>query len=230
MESIFLAVGSALWLGILTSISPCPLATNIAAISYIGKRVDSPGKVVLSGIMYTIGRMLTYLGLGIIIIAGALSIPKLSFFLQENLNRFLGPILVVTGLFLLGVFRLTFSGGGLVMKMQNRVERYGIWGAGLLGIIFALSFCPVSAALFFGSLIPLSIKHNSGFLLPSIYGIGTALPVIAFAFILGFGTHFLSQTFNKITRFEIWARRITGVIFIFVGIYYSLIYIFKLPI
>jgi cytochrome c-type biogenesis protein len=227
---ILLAVGSALWLGILTSISPCPLATNIAAISYIGKRVDSPRKVFLSGILYTLGRMLAYLGLGIIIVASAMSIPRLSFFLQSYLNQFLGPLLIIVGILLLGIFNFALPGGGISMKMQNRAERYGIWGAGLLGIVFALSFCPVSAALFFGSLIPLSVKHNSGIMLPSIYGIGTALPVIVFAFILGFGTHFLSQAFNKITRFEIWARRITGVIFILVGIYYSLIYIFKLPI
>jgi cytochrome c-type biogenesis protein len=230
VENIFLAVGSALWLGILTSISPCPLATNIAAISYIGKRVDNPRRVFLSGIMYTLGRMVAYLGLGILIIASAMSIPRLSFFLQSYLNRFLGPLLILVGIFLLGAFQFTLPGGGISTKMQNRVERYGIWGAGLLGIMFALSFCPVSAALFFGSLIPLSVKHNSGFMLPSIYGIGTALPVIVFAFILGFGTHFLSQAFNKITWFERWARRVTGVIFILVGIYYSLIYIFKLPI
>ena len=225
-----MGIGSALWLGILTSISPCPLATNIAAISYIGKRVADPRMVVLSGLLYMLGRMLAYLGLGILIVASVLSIPDLAYFLQKYMNQFLGPILIVVGIFLLGIIRFSLPGGGISEKMQKRVASCGIWGAGLLGILFALSFCPVSAALFFGSLIPLAVKHNSSYALPSIYGIGTALPVIVFAFIIGFGTHYLSRVFNKITKIEMWARKITGVIFIIAGIYYILIYILKLPI
>ncbi|MBD3219245.1 MAG: sulfite exporter TauE/SafE family protein [candidate division Zixibacteria bacterium] len=226
MESILIGIGSAFWLGVLTSVSPCPLATNVAAISYIGKRVSNPRMVVLSGILYMLGRMIAYLGLGILIVASALSIPEIAWFLQKNMNQFLGPILVIAGILLLGVIKFSLPGGGISEKMQKRVERLGIWGAGLLGILFALSFCPVSAALFFGSLIPLSVKHGSSYMLPSVYGIGTALPVIAFAFIIGFGTHYLSQVFNKITKFELWARKITGIIFIAVGIYYILIYYF----
>jgi cytochrome c-type biogenesis protein len=229
MDGIFLAIGSALWLGILTSISPCPLATNIAAITYIGKKVSSPRLVVLSGLLYTIGRMLAYLALGILLVASVLSIPDLSLFLQKYMNKFLGLILIVVGVFLLELISLNMTGGGLSDKMQNRVEKMGIWGAGLLGVIFALSFCPVSAALFFGSLIPLSVTHNSSLLLPSIYGIGTALPVIVFAFLIGFSTRLVSKLFNQISKVEFWARRITGVIFILVGIYYILIYIFKIP-
>jgi hypothetical protein len=229
MESIFLAIGTALWLGVLTSVSPCPLATNIAAISYIGKRISSPRLVVMSGVLYMLGRMIAYLGLGILIVASALSIPDLAWFLQKNMNQFLGPILVIVGILLLGLVKFSMPGGGISQKMQNRVEKLGIWGAGLLGILFALSFCPVSAALFFGSLIPLSVKHGSSYMLPSIYGIGTALPVIVFAFIIGFGTHYLSQVFNKITKIELWARKITGLVFTLVGFYYILIYILKLP-
>jgi hypothetical protein len=176
-----------------------------------------------------LGRMIAYLGLGILIVASALSIPDLAWFLQKNMNQFLGPILVIVGILLLGLVKFSMPGGGISQKMQNRVEKLGIWGAGLLGILFALSFCPVSAALFFGSLIPLSVKHGSSYMLPSIYGIGTALPVIVFAFIIGFGTHYLSQVFNKITKIELWARKITGLVFTLVGFYYILIYILKLP-
>ncbi|HER00669.1 MAG TPA: sulfite exporter TauE/SafE family protein [candidate division Zixibacteria bacterium] len=229
MESIFLAIGTALWLGVLTSVSPCPLATNIAAISYIGKRVSSPRMVVMSGILYMLGRMIAYLGLGILLVASAMSVPELAWFLQKNMNQFLGPLLVIVGILLLGLVKFSLPGGGISQKMQNRVEKLGIWGAGLLGILFALSFCPVSAALFFGSLIPLSVKHSSSYMLPSIYGIGTALPVIIFAFMIGFGTHYLSQVFKQVTTIELWARKITGVIFILVGIYYMLVYILKLP-
>lgn len=228
MNSFFLGVATAAWLGILTSVSPCPLATNIAAISYIGKRLVNPRMIFLSGLLYMLGRMLVYLVLGIMLVAGALSIPELSYFLQENINKFLGPILILAGIFLLEIVRLNFTGFGLSRRVQGRVEDYGVWGALVLGIIFALSFCPISAALFFGSLIPLSIKYNSSFVLPLLFGIGTALPVILFAFLIGLSTRLVGKVFNRLTQIELWARRVTGIIFILVGLYYSLIYIFRI--
>jgi len=176
MDALLLGVASALWLGILTSISPCPLATNIAAISFIGRRVGSTRHVLLSGLIYALGRMVTYLALGILLVASILSVPEVSNFLQEYMNKLLGPILVLVGMFLLELIQPNLSGSGISEKMQRRVEKSGVWGAGILGIIFALSFCPLSAALFFGSLIPLSLKHGSSVFLPSLYGIGTALP------------------------------------------------------
>ena len=230
MDSYLLAAGTAVWLGVLTSISPCPLATNIAAISFIGRRLDSPRMVFLSGLLYMLGRTLAYLGLAVIIVASIMSIPDLSYFLQHYMNRFLGPILIVVGIFLLGLIRISLPSRGISTRMQDRVGRYGVWGGAVLGIIFALSFCPVSAALFFGSLIPLSVKHQSSVLLPSLFGVGTALPVILFAFAIGFSTRLVSLAFNRLTIFEKWVRRITGVVFIVVGAYYTLIYIFEIPI
>jgi len=230
MDSIILSYLTACWLGILTSISPCPLATNITAISFIGKRLSKPKMVFLSGLFYVLGRMLTYTVLGVLIIASTLSIPELANLLQRNINIFLGPVLIITALFLLRIIPLTLSGFGLSQKMQNRAANLGIWGSGLLGIIFALSFCPTSAALFFGSLIPLSLKHNSSVMLPSLYGIGTGLPVIVFAFLVALGTRYVGIVFNKLTIIEVWARRVTGIIFLLVGLYYSMIYIFKIPI
>jgi len=230
MDSIILSYLTACWLGILTSISPCPLATNITAISFIGKRLSTPKMVFLSGLFYVLGRMLTYIALGALLIASTLSIPELANLLQNNINKFLGPVLIITALFLLKIIPLKLSGFGLSQKMQNRVANLGIWGSGLLGIIFALSFCPTSAAIFFGSLIPLSLKYNSSVVLPSLYGIGTGLPVIIFAFLVALGTRYVGILFNKLTIIEVWARRITGIIFLLVGIYYSLIYIFKIPI
>jgi cytochrome c biogenesis protein CcdA len=177
-----------------------------------------------------LGRTLAYLALAAIIVASIMSIPDLSFFLQHYMNRFLGPILFVVGIFLLGLIRISLPSRGISTRMQDRVGRYGVWGGAVLGVIFALSFCPVSAALFFGSLIPLSVKHQSSVLLPSLFGVGTALPVILFAFAIGFSTRLVSLAFNKLTIIEKWVRRITGVIFIIVGIYYTLIYIFEIPI
>jgi len=112
--------------------------------------------------------------------------------------------------------------------MQARADRAGIWGAGLLGILFALSFCPVSAALFFGSLVPLAVTHNSAVLMPGLYGLGTALPVVFFSILLAFSAHRLSRAFNMLTRFERWARKITGALFLLVGIWFCLKYIFGL--
>ncbi len=230
MDSYAIALGSALWLGILTSISPCPMATNIAAITYIGQRVDSPRKVIAAGLLYTLGRMITYLILGILIVASVLSIPELAMFLQNNMNKFLGPILIVVGIFLLDLISFSFPGGGIGSSMQGKVERFGIWGAGFLGLLFALSFCPVSAALFFGSLIPLAVDHQSSIALPTVYGIGTALPVILFAFVIAISSRLVGVIFNKLKIIEKWARRITGVVFIIVGIHYTLIYIFGIDV
>lgn len=226
MDSYLVAIGSAVWFGILTSISPCPLASNIAAITYIGKRVDNPRLVLLSGIMYTIGRMITYIALGVLVVTSILSIPEIAMFLQQNMNKFLGPILIIVGLLLLDFIKIRFPGGGVSEKLTGRVEKWGIWGAGALGILFALSFCPISAALFFGSLIPIAIEHQSSIIIPTVYGIGTALPVVVFAVLIALGTKFVGTAFNKISVIEKYARKITAVVFILIGIYYSLIYLF----
>ncbi|PKK82390.1 MAG: cytochrome C biogenesis protein [candidate division Zixibacteria bacterium HGW-Zixibacteria-1] len=230
MDTFFVGAASAVWLGILTSISPCPLATNIAAISFIGRKVGDPRAVIFSGLMYMLGRMLVYIILGMIIVASLLSMSELSFFLQDYINKFIGPILIVVGIILLGLIPINLPSFGISTRLQDKAARYGVWGAGLLGLIFALSFCPVSAALFFGSLIPLAVRHQSSLIMPSLYGIGTALPVMLFAFVLGLGTGAVSKIFNSLTQFELWARRVTAIIFIIVGIYYTLIYIFGIQI
>ncbi len=220
-------IALALMLGIQTSISPCPLATNIAAISYIGRRVGSPRQVFLAGLLYTLGRTLVYLALGIILVAGLLSVPWLSMLLQKYMNKLLGPILILAAMFLLELIRVSVPGTGMSDTMQKRVDALGIWGAGLLGILFALAFCPVSAAWFFGSLIPLSVKVNSSVALPGIYGIGTALPVLAFSVVIALGARSVGKAYNAVAKIERWARRITGVVFLLVGIYYSLRFIFE---
>jgi len=228
MTELILGAISALWLGILTSISPCPLATNIAAMSFIGRRVGSPRHVLASGILYTLGRAFTYLFLGALLVKSLLSAPSISFALQTNMNKVLGPVLILVGLFLLGVFSFSLPGIGLSDSFKRRIEGMGVGGAALLGIIFALSFCPVSAALFFGSLIPLAVSSGSAALLPSVYGIGTALPVALFAILIASGVHSIGKIFNKIAAFELWARRATGVLFIAIGIYFCLVYILHL--
>ena len=230
MDSYFVALGSAIWLGILTSISPCPLATNIAAISYIGKQVRSPVKVLLAGILYIIGRTITYTTIGVLVVSSVLSIPEMALFLQQNMNKFLGPILIIVGFLLLGIFKIKFLNFGVSEKFTKRVEKLGIYGAGLLGLLFALSFCPVSAALFFGSLIPLSIDYQSPVIMPILYTIGTALPVVLFAIFIAMGANFVGTAFDKLSIFEKWARKITAILFIGIGCYMVLVYIFEVQI
>jgi cytochrome c-type biogenesis protein len=227
MTGFLLGMLTAFWLGILTSISPCPLATNIAAISFISRRIDNTKVVFFAGIIYTAGRMLTYIVLGVLIVASMLSIPQASHFLERYMNKILGPILIVVGMVLMDLLHLSLSGSGGYENLQKRAESWGVWGAGLLGVVFALTFCPVSMVLFFGSLIPLSIKSNSSALLPAIYGIGTGLPVFLFALLLALGVQWIGKAFNKLAAFEIWVRRATGAIIIVIGIYFCLTYIFQ---
>ena len=208
-----------MWLGILTSISPCPLSTNIAAISYVGRRIDKTRRVLLSGLLYTAGRSLAYLAIAILVTKGLLSIPGVSMFLQKYMNLLIGPIMLIVGVVLLDVFKISFGGGGIGSNLQTRIDKMGVWGAGFLGILFALAFCPTSAGLFFGGLIPLAIKGHSTILYPALYGIGTALPVIGFSLLLAFGAHLVGAAFNKLTIIEIWVRRITAAIMILAGIY-----------
>ncbi len=227
MDGMGMALGSALWLGFLTSISPCPLATNVAAMSFISRGLGSPRRVLLTGLVYAVGRSVAYLVLGILMLASLLSAPGVSLILQERMNQILGPALISTGVLLLDLIRIPSRGGGISGGLQRRAERWGIWGGGLLGVVFALSLCPTSAALFFGSLIPLALKSRSSVILPVVYGIGTALPVFAFAVALAIGANAVGRMFNVLSRFEAWARRITGAVFIGVGGYYCLTYIFE---
>jgi len=217
---------SAAWLGILTAISPCPLATNIAAISFIGRRIGSPRAALGTGLLYALGRTLVYVVLGTLLVSSLLSTPTVSHFLQKYMNRLLGPILILVGMVLVGLIRFTPKGSQLGERVGKRVETWGIWGGLALGVVFALSFCPGSAALFFGSFIPLAVKYESRILLPTIYGVGTALPVIAFAILIVVGAHAVGRAYNRITQLEWWARHATGVLFIGMGVYFSLAYIF----
>ncbi|MBU4342573.1 MAG: sulfite exporter TauE/SafE family protein [Candidatus Omnitrophica bacterium] len=225
MDTLWMAIISALWLGILTSINPCPLATNIAAISFLSKRIEHVKVVFWSGLAYTAGRMAAYAAIGFIIIFSILSVPATANFLQKYMNKALGPVLIIAGLLLLNVLKINISGVSLSKERQDTLVRSGAKGAFALGFIFALSFCPSSAALFFGSLIPLSLSHKFGAGLPFIYGIGTGLPVFIFSVLIALGVESTMRWVGKITRIEIYARKITAVVFILVGLYYSFNYL-----
>jgi len=222
-----LGLGSALWFGILTSISPCPLATNIAAIAFIGRRVDRPHAVIATGILYAVGRTIVYAVLAGLLVSSLLSAPTVSHALQKYMNKVLGPLLILVGMMLLGLIEFHTRGTDIGQRVGRRAERWGIWGGLLLGVVFALAFCPSSAALFFGSLLPISIKYESRLWLPLAYGLGTALPVILFALAIAAGASSVARAFQRVAAFERWARTATGLIFIGVGVYFSLVFIFR---
>ncbi len=227
-NELLLGVGSAAWLGILTAISPCPLASNIAAISFISRRVERPGAVLCTGLLYACGRTLIYMALAMLIISSLLLVTDVSHALQKHMNKVLGPLLILVGMVLLGLIRFPAIGSGVTERLGKRFAGWGYFGSFALGAVFALSFCPASAALFFGSLIPLSVKYESAVVLPLTYGIGTALPVIGFAVLIATGARAVGRAFDRVAALERWMRGITGVLFIGVGIYYALRFIFRL--
>ena len=223
MEGSLPAALTAVWLGVLTSISPCPLASNIVALSYLGKEFDKRGSALISGGSYTLGRSIAYVFVGALVVAGLLSTSSLSNFLQVWTNKILGPLLIFLALILLEWVRLP----SVDLAPGDRLERLtrgGSPGAAALGFVFALSFCPVSAALFFGSLIPLAVTQESSLLIPALFGFGTAAPVAFFAVMIAFGARSVAKNYDRISQFSLQAKRITAIVFILAGLYYVLTY------
>ncbi len=212
---------TALLLGLITAIAPCPMATNIAAVAYITRNVTDRKYAVITGSLYTLGRMFSYTLLGVLIIAVGLEIPWLSGAIQDVGEKVLGPLLIVIGLLMLFIDRIPFgTGGNLLASMGNKVTQWGMVGGFLLGVIFALAFCPYSAVLFFGALIPVALKSTGGLALPAVFAIGTGLPVLIFGTLLSLGVAGVASWLNALSRAERIIRIVVSVIFIGVGIYY----------
>ena len=210
---------SALVLGFMTSISPCPLATNITAIGFISKDIDNRNRVFINGLLYTLGRAITYTAIALVLYLGADQF-KFSGFFQQYGEKILGPLLIIIGLFMLDVIKLKFPGmNGLTSKMENK-SRWSYFDAILLGMLFALAFCPYSGVLYFGMLVPMTISSASGLYLPVLFAIATGIPVIIVSWILAYTLSGIGGFYNKIKSFEIWFRRVIAILFIIVGIYY----------
>jgi cytochrome c-type biogenesis protein len=221
MDATIAVSASAFWLGLLTSVSPCPLAANIAAMSYIGREVGSRRRTLVGGLLYTLGRALAYAALAAILVGGLLSVPQVALFLQAHMNRALGPLLVAVGLVLLEWVRLPGFGSQVFDRTGERLVKAGLLGALPLGAVLALAFCPVSAGLFFGGLVPLALEHRSSFWLPALYGIGTGLPVVVFAVLVSAGVAWAGSALHRMQAVERWARRVTALVVIAVGLYYT---------
>ena len=210
---------SALVLGFMTSISPCPLATNITAVGFISKDIDNRNRVFINGLLYTLGRAITYTAIALVLYLGADQF-KFSGFFQQYGEKILGPLLIIIGLFMLDVIKIKFPGmSGLSSKMENK-SRWSYFDAILLGMLFALAFCPYSGVLYFGMLVPMTISSASGLYLPVLFAIATGIPVIIVSWILAYTLSGIGGFYNKIKSFEIWFRRVIAILFIIVGIYY----------
>ncbi|MFH1121200.1 MAG: aromatic aminobenezylarsenical efflux permease ArsG family transporter [Bacteroidota bacterium] len=214
---------TAFLLGLMTAISPCPLATNITALAYISKDVVNKRKVFLNGIYYTLGRTLTYTIIGSIIFLGA-SKFQVSRAVQDSGEKWLGPLLIVIGIFMLGVIKLPGSSGTIMQRFADKVKLGSGWGALLLGMIFALAFCPYSGVLYFGMLMPMVLSQPAGLLLLPDFAIATGLPVIILAYLLAFSVNGIGRFYNNLKIFEVWFRRIVAVLFILTGFYFVWIY------
>ena len=224
LENYNIPILSAFVLGLMTAISPCPLATNITATAFISKNISSKKKVFLSGIMYSLGRAFSYTLIGLILYFGASKFHIAKFF-QQNGEKYLGPLLIIIGLIMLNIIKLNFLGkSNFTEKLSNKFSDKGVLGSFVIGAIFALAFCPYSGALYFGMLIPMTISSVEGLYLPVVFAIGTGLPVILFTYLLAFATGNIGLFYNKIKVIEKWMRKIAGVVFVLTGIYYVLIF------
>lgn len=222
LENSSYSAVTAFILGLMTAISPCPLATNISAIGYISKDLSNRNRVFTSGLIYTLGRAISYTLIGVIIFFGASKFEVTRLF-QGWGEKLLGPALILIGLFMLDFIKITIPGLNITEKMENRGNK-GFWSALLLGIVFALAFCPYSGVLYFGMLIPITIASPTGLFLPLIFAFATGLPVIIFAWLLAYTVGNVGQAYNKLKTFEIWFRRVVAVLFFIVGAYYVIIF------
>ena len=223
LENSQYAAITAFILGLMTAISPCPLATNISAIGFISRDIENRRRVFIKGLVYTLGRAVSYTGLGVILFFGA-SKMHVTLLFQGWGEKLLGPLLIIIGLLMLDFIRIKFPGfSGLTEKMGEHSKR-SYWGTLLLGMVFAMAFCPYSGVLYFAMLIPMTITSISGLYLPVVFAIATGLPVIIFAWLLAFAIGNVGKLYNRIKTFELWFRRVIAVLFILVGAWYIVVF------
>ncbi len=224
LEDYNIPILSAFILGLMTAISPCPLATNITATAFISKNISSKRKVFLSGLLYALGRGFSYTAIGLVLYFGANKFHLARFF-NQNGEKFLGPLLILIGLIMLNIIKLNFLGKlNFQEKLSEKFKDKGLLGSFLIGVVFALAFCPYSAALFFGMLIPMTIASVEGLYLPIVFAFGTGLPVILFTYLLAFTASKVGVFYNRITKIEKVMRTVAAVVFIITGLYYMCIF------
>ena len=216
---------SAFLLGLMACLGPCTMATNIAALAYVSRYTKNKKSAILTGVLYTAGRMITYSTIGVLIIGIGLEVPEVSLFLQNTMEKVFGPLLIVIGVLLLFVDRFSFGSSGRMASMGNKIAGWGVLGGLPLGALFALGFCPYSAMLFFAVLIPLALKVQEGYSLPALFAVGTGLPVLIFGTLISIGVASVSKWLNAISRADRIIRIVVSIVFIGVGTYYVYLWI-----
>lgn len=231
MSDVAWAAASAAWLGILKSVMPCSMAMNVAAVTYLGKHAARPGRAVTAGLLYTAGRMAAYVAIASALMFG-MQAAQLSHFFQSTLNKFLGPTFIVIGVVMLELIPLPWSVTPSTDRAHRLADRGGLVGAALLGVVFASAFCPATAAVFFGAILGPGREiaaHSGGHsvvIAPLAFGLGTGLPVVAFSVVMAFGAHRVSRMYDALKNVARWGRAITGTVFIGLGAYFTLVYIY----
>jgi len=223
LENSQYAVVTAFILGLMTAISPCPLATNISAIGFISRDIENRRRVLIKGLVYTLGRAISYTGLGVILFFGA-SKMHVTMLFQGWGEKLLGPLLIIIGLLMLDFIKVKFPGFSDLTEKIGEHSKRSYWGTLLLGMVFAMAFCPYSGVLYFAILIPMTITSIRGLYLPVVFAIATGLPVIIFAWLLAYAVGNVGKLYNQIKTFELWFRRVVAVLFILVGVYYIVIF------
>lgn len=222
LESTSAPLISAFILGLMTAISPCPLATNITAIGFISKDIESQNKVFFNGLVYTLGRAISYVLLAIVLFYSADQF-RISGFFQQYGEKIIGPFLIIIGLLMLDILKISFPGLSSLTERFGKKGIHNYWDVLLLGIIFALAFCPYSGVLYFGMLIPSTISSGNAVMQPLIFAIATGIPVIIFAWLIAYTLSSVGTFYKKIKTFELWFRRVIAILFIAVGVYYVVI-------
>lgn len=225
LETTQLPLISALLLGLMTAISPCPLATNITAIGFISKDIKSKKRVFYKGLVYTLGRSITYVGIGLILLLGADQM-KLSLTLSVYGEKLIGPLLILIGAFMLSGIKISLPGSWSLTGKAGENHKDSFFGVLLLGILFALAFCPYSGVLYFGGLIPLTLSGSQGILMLLLFALATGLPVIILSWVLAFAINKVGKFYDRVRTFEKWFRRVIAVLFVIVGGYYTAIVYF----
>ena len=211
---------TALILGIIMATSPCPLALNITATAWLSKDISDKKRILFNGVFYMFGGIAGYTTLAYLIYFGVSKL-RVARWLQYIDGVWIGVALIVFGILMFDFiyFNMPFF-NKITSVISHRHLKRNYWNAFLMGVVFALAFCPNTAVLFFGGLIPMTITSDSGLLLPIVFAVAACLPVVVIAWLLAYSVANIGTFFNQIKSFEKWFKRIVAAIFIGAGVYF----------
>lgn len=227
MSPLFAGVLTSIALGALTIFHPCPLATNIAAVSFLCTWKERHRDKLLTGSLFVLGEITTLAALGSFISLSVVNIPSAANFFQDYILQLFGPIFILSGMMLLGILLPRQRILKIPEKLLKLGSKIGRLGGLFLGVLVALTFCPMSAAIFFGVLVPLSVSNDAVVLYPLFYGVGASLPLMIIAILVSRSTAILDRYFLMKKPAEKILRKMAGTVMILLGVFLSLRHIFR---